>query len=74
MLVGFHIVFRNEINSLLYKSIFAETSTGCMMAGTALGRREIPAESVGIKAANELLQAIQSGACVDAYTQDQVCI
>lgn len=54
--------------------IFAETSTGCMMAGTALGRREIPAESVGIKAANELLQAIQSGACVDAYTQDQVII
>lgn len=44
------------------------------MAGTALGRREIPAESVGTKAANELVQAVQSGACVDSYTQDQVCI
>lgn len=54
--------------------IFAETSTGCIMAGTALGRREIPAESVGTKAANELVQAMQSGACVDSYTQDQLII
>lgn len=44
------------------------------MAGTALGRREIPAESVGTKAANELVQAMQSGSCVDSYTQDQVYI
>ncbi|XP_046662493.1 RNA 3'-terminal phosphate cyclase isoform X1 [Homalodisca vitripennis] len=54
--------------------LFAETNTGCVLAGTALGRRDLKAEKVGQAAAEELAQAIQSRVCVDSHAQDQVII
>lgn len=55
-------------------NLFAETSTGCLLGGSALGKRELKAEEVGHKAADELLQSINIGACVDSYSQDQMII
>uniref|UniRef100_A0A1B6LSD4 RNA 3'-terminal phosphate cyclase n=1 Tax=Graphocephala atropunctata TaxID=36148 RepID=A0A1B6LSD4_9HEMI len=54
--------------------IFAETDTGCVLAGTALGRRDLKPDRVGQAAAEELAQAIQARVCVDSHTQDQMII
>lgn len=56
----------------MFYSIFAETSTGCVIGGTALGKRGVPAEDVGRAAADQLIESINNNACVDQYTQDQV--
>jgi len=55
-------------------NIIAETSTGCLLGGSALGKRELKAEEVGRKAADELLQSINTRACVDSYAQDQMIL
>jgi RNA 3'-terminal phosphate cyclase len=55
-------------------SLVAETSTGCLLGGSALGKRNVKAEQVGQKAADELLQSINTKACVDSYSQDQVIL
>ncbi|XP_069673562.1 RNA 3'-terminal phosphate cyclase [Periplaneta americana] len=55
-------------------NLVAETSTGCLLGGSALGKRELKAEQVGQNAANELLQSINAGACVDSYSQDQMIL
>lgn len=55
-------------------NLVAETSTGCLLGGSALGKRELKAEQVGQKAADELLQSINAGACVDSYSQDQIIL
>jgi RNA 3'-terminal phosphate cyclase len=55
-------------------SLVAETSTGCLLGGSALGKRDLKAEQVGQKAADELLQSINTEACVDSYSQDQVIL
>ncbi|KAK2183330.1 hypothetical protein NP493_315g03064 [Ridgeia piscesae] len=54
--------------------LVTETSTGCLLAGSALGRRGVPAEEVGASAANELLQNLSTGACADQHLQDQLVI
>ncbi|KAI0209526.1 hypothetical protein LSAT2_005778 [Lamellibrachia satsuma] len=54
--------------------VVAETSTGCRLAGAALGKRGLPAEEVGASAGQELLGNLASGACVDQHLQDQLLI
>jgi len=46
-------------------SITAETTTGCIIAGSALGERGKSAEIVGREAANELINNLAYGGCVD---------
>lgn len=52
----------------------AETTTGCVLGGSALGKRDEKSEETGKRAAEELLSAIREGACVDKHTQDQVIV
>lgn len=52
----------------------AETTTGCLLAASALGKRGVPAESVGTQATEDLLHDLSYQACVDQHLQDQVCI
>jgi len=59
---------------LAWGRILARTSTGCLLAGSALGERNKSAETVGKEAANELAKHIQEGGCVDEYLQDQLII
>ncbi|XP_028919660.1 RNA 3'-terminal phosphate cyclase [Ornithorhynchus anatinus] len=54
--------------------IIAETSTGCMFAGSALGKRGVYADRVGIEAAEMLLSNLRHGGAVDEYMQDQLII
>ncbi|XP_077981104.1 RNA 3'-terminal phosphate cyclase-like [Glandiceps talaboti] len=54
--------------------VVAETSTGCRLAGTALGKRGVPAQQVGQDAADMLVRNLQHGGCVDEYLQDQLII
>ncbi|EDQ89146.1 uncharacterized protein MONBRDRAFT_25783 [Monosiga brevicollis MX1] len=54
--------------------LVAETSTGCRLGGSALGKRGVPAEKVGRAAAQELLAGINAGGCVDEYAADQIII
>uniref|UniRef100_S4RXT9 RNA 3'-terminal phosphate cyclase n=1 Tax=Petromyzon marinus TaxID=7757 RepID=S4RXT9_PETMA len=52
--------------------VFAETSTGCIFAGDALGRRGVTPEQLGTNAAEMLLSNIRHGGCVDEHLQDQL--
>ncbi|XP_062516339.1 RNA 3'-terminal phosphate cyclase-like [Corticium candelabrum] len=54
--------------------VVAETSTGCLLAGSALGKKGQPAEDVGETAARMLIANLESGGCVDEYLQDQLII
>ncbi|XP_054278578.1 RNA 3'-terminal phosphate cyclase [Macrosteles quadrilineatus] len=54
--------------------IFGETTTGCIYAGTALGKRDVKAEIVGEAAAKELDKSISLEICVDEHSQDQMII
>lgn len=54
--------------------IVAETSTGCILAGSALGKRGVSADRVGLEAAEMLLMNLRHGGCVDQYLQDQIII
>lgn len=54
--------------------VIAETTTGCRLAGSALGRKGIQAEQVGSDAAEMLLKNLSYEACVDEYLQDQLII
>lgn len=54
--------------------IVVKTSTGCLIGGSALGRRGISTDEVGTKAAKEVIEDVMSGACVDRYVQDQLII
>ncbi|RZC42207.1 RNA 3'-terminal phosphate cyclase [Asbolus verrucosus] len=54
--------------------LVAETSTGCILGGSALGKRNESAEETGKRAAQELAKAIEEGACVDGHTQDQLIV
>uniref|UniRef100_A0A2K6A7R5 RNA 3'-terminal phosphate cyclase n=1 Tax=Mandrillus leucophaeus TaxID=9568 RepID=A0A2K6A7R5_MANLE len=51
--------------------IIAETSTGCLFAGSSLGKRGVNADKVGIEAAEMLLANLRHGGTVDEYLQDQ---
>ncbi|KAG2496516.1 hypothetical protein HYH03_005340 [Edaphochlamys debaryana] len=54
--------------------LFADTDTGCRLGASAKGERGVPAEEVGERAAAELLDALESGACVDQWMQDQLVV
>ncbi|XP_071484413.1 RNA 3'-terminal phosphate cyclase-like [Diadema antillarum] len=54
--------------------LVAETTTGCRIAGSSLGKRGKQAEDVGREAAEELLKNLKHGGCVDEYLQDQLII
>ncbi|XP_042211371.1 RNA 3'-terminal phosphate cyclase-like [Homarus americanus] len=54
--------------------LWAETTTGCVLGGAALGKRGRGAEEDGLTAANEILHSVERRACVDKYAQDQVII
>jgi RNA 3'-terminal phosphate cyclase (ATP) len=54
--------------------LLARTSTGCILGGSALGAPRVSPEDTGVKAAEELLEAVESGGCVDKYIQDQMII
>ncbi|XP_053549709.1 RNA 3'-terminal phosphate cyclase [Bombina bombina] len=54
--------------------VIAETSTGCLFAGSALSKRGVPADKVGAEAADILLRNLRHGGCVDEYLQDQLII
>ncbi|GAB1605497.1 RNA 3'-terminal phosphate cyclase-like [Argonauta hians] len=54
--------------------LVAETTTGCILAGSALGKKGRSAEDVGYEAASSLLDNIFHGGCVDDYLQDQLII
>ena len=52
----------------------AVTSTGCVLGGSALGSHRTQPEETGRRAAEQLLESIESGGCVDKFIQDQVII
>lgn len=49
--------------------IWAETSEGCRIAGTAVSSKGKDATDVGKEAAEELIQNLEHGGCVDEYLQ-----
>lgn len=54
--------------------ITTETSTGCILGGSAIGHPKENPKVTGIKAAYEILHTIQSKGCVDDWLQDQLII
>uniref|UniRef100_T1IN18 RNA 3'-terminal phosphate cyclase n=1 Tax=Strigamia maritima TaxID=126957 RepID=T1IN18_STRMM len=54
--------------------LVAETSTGCKIGGSGLGKKGISAERVGELAAEELIDNLKNKSCVDTYLQDQLII
>ncbi|KAH9857803.1 RNA 3'-terminal phosphate cyclase [Lenzites betulinus] len=54
--------------------LWAETEDGCVLAGSALGRKGINAADVGHDAATELAANLAHGGCVDEYMQDQMIV
>ena len=43
------------------------TSTGCLLAACSPGERGTPAEDIGVGIADELLEDITAGGCVDRW-------
>lgn len=54
--------------------LIAETSTGCCLAGSALGKKGVKSSTVGHNAATMLIKNIEHGGCVDEHLQDQLII
>ena len=54
--------------------VIAETTTGCILAGSALGKKGITAEAVGLEAVQQLIDDLSHEACVDQFMQDQLII
>ncbi|CAL8343384.1 unnamed protein product [Gadus morhua 'NCC'] len=54
--------------------IIAESSTGCVFAGSSLGKKGVYADKVGIEAAEMLLRNLRHNGCVDEFLQDQLII
>lgn len=54
--------------------LVAETETGCLLAGSALGEKGQSSESVGEAAAQELVRNLNHGGCVDEHLQDQLIL
>ena len=52
----------------------ARTSMGCLLGASGLGERGVPAEVIGQRAADELADVLESGACVDDWMLDQLVI
>lgn len=68
------IYILNILNLECFSSLVAETSTGCLLGGSSLGRRELRPDEVGQAAAEELCKNLDNNACVDSFAQDQVII
>ncbi|KAL7633179.1 UNVERIFIED_CONTAM: hypothetical protein RMT77_016549 [Armadillidium vulgare] len=54
--------------------LWAETSTGCFLGSSSLGKRGVSPEQVGGQAAGDLIQCLLSKSCVDSHCQDQVVL
>ncbi|KRT82383.1 hypothetical protein AMK59_4894 [Oryctes borbonicus] len=54
--------------------IVAETNTGNIFGGSALGKRDEKPQVTGSKAAMEIIKTVSEGACVDDHGQDQIII
>ena len=54
--------------------LVATTTTGCVFGGSSLGSRKVDCKATGIFAANELLESLFSGGCVDEWLQDQLIL
>ncbi|KAG8900220.1 hypothetical protein FRC00_013877 [Tulasnella sp. 408] len=54
--------------------LWAETDRGCILSGSAIGERGVKADETGRAAANELIENLAHGGCVDEYLQDQIII
>ena len=54
--------------------IVAKTSTNCIFGASSLGNRKEKAEITGAKAAQELLDTLHAGGCVDEWLQDQLIL
>jgi RNA 3'-terminal phosphate cyclase (ATP) len=52
--------------------LWAETESGLILGGSALGGKGVDAVMCGRCAAEELVKEASHGGCVDTYTQDQV--
>lgn len=49
--------------------LVCETTEGCIIGGTGLGKRGIKAQAVGSSAAKDIVDTVSLSACVDSYTQ-----
>lgn len=54
--------------------LVATTTTGCRLAGSALGVIKKRATKVGAEAAQELVATLNDGGCVDDWLQDQLIL
>lgn len=54
--------------------IGCETTTNCILGGSALGSRNERAFDTGRKAADEVIKCTSVGSCVDTHVQDQLII
>lgn len=54
--------------------LWAKTNSGCVLGGSALGKRGREAEEDGHTAATEIIECVKRRACLDSYAQDQVII
>jgi len=55
-------------------NIMVETSTGCRLFGSGLGRRNVSPKKVGEECALMLRHSLEKCVCVDEHTQDQLLI
>lgn len=55
-------------------NVYAETTTGCVLGASQLGKRGVENHEVGRKAAEELSEYLAGKFCVDQYMQDQLII
>ncbi len=68
------VMEKNVMGSASGILIVATTTTHCLLAGSALGSPKRRAEEVDQEAAMELVQALDSGGCVDEWLQDQMIV
>jgi RNA 3'-terminal phosphate cyclase (ATP) len=54
--------------------IMAQTSTGCILASSELGKRGVTSESIAEETVDRLRQEIDNENCVDEYMQDQLIL
>ena len=54
--------------------LIAETSTGCLLGGSSIGKKGVLAENVGAEAAEQLIDDLKHESCVDQFMQDQLII
>ncbi|KAG0716922.1 RNA 3'-terminal phosphate cyclase [Chionoecetes opilio] len=62
------------VDKLFSQSLWAKTSTGCVLGGSSLGKRGREAEEDGCTAASDIIKCVESRVCLDDYAQDQVII